>query len=664
MGKHFKLILLSLWCVVLYITNLWGWGLFFSLVLPIITIKFDIKYLKLLLPITVAMILFINTTFLYCVVVLLLLYTLRCIINDDKYQSYEISFAALFLCLCCICIMREISIIPAIIAVAFTPIQPIEQRHYKFKRLWNFSSLVLLVLSFLFICKKNDDSSKAYLHHGVWANATNPYQKDSLTSKSSYSYSELVKILNADTISHIDDKTLGQYNELWIVTPTKPFSKKELKSLKKWVLKGGNLIVSSDHTDLFGHARCTNQIAKLFGHKIKYTATYDSHNKQFFGDCWGRKFIFKTGTNIKGVLFPIVSSWLWEEDAYYMESNFFGPLSPSGDDNYGNKVLLGQLSFGLGQVSYIQDSTNFANFCIYQPNTLSLINLLSSHSYTCRVFFLLLILLPLILLFELYSNRYYFIGLIALSLFVLPWNLGKLLDTLQEEDLQYWSGNKFFVMENGCPFASISTAYSLSPLSGKIPLWVDNIDVEKENVIWVDSIAPKNPSWRWIKIEDKHLYCQNSDSVFDSLYTALKTPAFANLNLVSLDYNKLEVWGVFNDAVMNDWWYDSGILENRKRKIELWLSWLRKDVFEDSLHKAEIISRFSNTRHHARLYIENNPSLDLHIPKPIDHNENIYFGNGVAGKLIRRGDSISILGLKQYQENYNAPKVWVIDYLD
>ena len=184
-------------------------------------------------------------------------------------------------------------------------------------------------------------TKRAYLLHGVWADPCTEYDISNLNNASGYSYSEFVKLIDAQVI--FDLNKIDNYNELWIVTPTKPFSSTELSIIKKWVRNGGNLIVVSDHTDLYGHARCANQIAMLFGCKIHNSATFDSHNRLFFRSAFYSLVNIKTGTNISGLLFPMVAAWMWEEDAYYANNNFFGPLAPSGDDVFGEKTLAGQI---------------------------------------------------------------------------------------------------------------------------------------------------------------------------------------------------------------------------------------------------------------------------------------------------------------------------------
>jgi hypothetical protein len=536
------------------------------------------------------------------------------------------------------------------------PIYKIEVLDIKQKHIPYIILVILLFASIIYVVHDSNKGERAYLHHGVWANSTYQYHVDSLQSKGSYSYSELVKLLMADTISSLDIEVLEKYTELWIITPTKPFIKEELEHLKEWVFKGGKLIVSSDHTDLFGHARCCNQIASLFNCKIGISATYDADNRQYFRDSKGDYYLFKTGTSFSGFAFPMWSTWLWEEDAYYMENNFFGPLSPSGDDLFSIKIMLAQVPYGLGEVSFIQDSTIFANFCLFQPGTLDLIKQLSSHSFIAKLYLILIVFFFLLICAELFGcvKAIAFITIFCPLLF-----LKQDKEIYLGEHVQLWSGNKDFVIENNCPYATIATAYSLSPLSGLVPIWTSPHDTTQSSVIWVDSIPPPNENWRWIKVSDYHPTPIAPFSRFDSLYMYLGIQ-FIDTNYTNETFTLLNMNGKFNDAVMNDWWYDSGILKNRDYRIKKWLMWLKEDsAFYDS---KIYFSDFTDTVYDAILRIDKQEPILLKLPKPLAIDGEVYFGNGVAGKIINRNNKISILGLQQFQENYYSPNIWAIDY--
>ena len=386
MAKFIKIVIYTFWFLSLYITNLWIWGICISLLLSLICIKYNDSSIKLLFPLTLAIILFVTSSYFWFILFLLSIYLYRCILNDFAFNSSNLYISFIILALAFLLTAPTFVIYPMLMLSLTIPIYKIDVLYIKQKHTAYIILVILLIASIVYVVHDSNTGKRAYLHHGVWANSTYQYHVDSLQSKGTYSYSELVKLLMADTISSMDIDVLEKYTELWIITPTKPFVKEELEHLKEWVFKGGKLIVSSDHTDLFGHARCCNQIASLFNCEIGISATYDADNRQYFRDSRGDYYLFKTGTSFSGFAFPMWSTWLWEEDAYYMENNFFGPLSPSGDDLFSIKIMLAQVPYGLGEVSFIQDSTIFANFCVFQPGTLDLIKQLSSHSFFVRVY--------------------------------------------------------------------------------------------------------------------------------------------------------------------------------------------------------------------------------------------------------------------------------------
>ena len=188
-----------------------------------------------------------------------------------------------------------------------------------------------------------------------------------LRNETIYSYSELVDLLNADIIDNLNN--ISKYDELWIVTPTTPFSEEECNNIEKWVETGGNLILISDHTDLYGHGRCINQLSRKFGGEVDYSVSMNRDNTENFYDVFHKNVILKSANScsiFNG--FPLISEHVWVEKAYYANKNNFGPVTPSGNDEYGLKTLACIKSHWLGNVKILCDSTIFANFCIFQPN--------------------------------------------------------------------------------------------------------------------------------------------------------------------------------------------------------------------------------------------------------------------------------------------------------
>lgn len=619
-------------------------------------------YVTTLLPITLSLIAFVGQAYWIMSFMLLLTYIIRCIINDSPIKGLNVWLFVLMLAAGTALYMPYLLILPLVLAVLVIPIKQVNFG-LSYRKPLRIGFFVLTLLTIIFcVIGVGATKKRAYLNKGVWANASVEYDIDNLRNASCYSYSEFVNLLSADTISSIE--ALDNYNELWIMTPTIPFTESEIDALLKWTRKGGNLIVVSDHTDLYGHARCTNQLAKRLFCSINNSATFDKEDKQLFKNAYGQYCDIKTGTNMNGFVFPLLSAWTWEEDAYYANANFFGPLSISGDDRYGETILSGQVAYGLGQISFLQDSTIFSNFAVYQPYVMDMAKVLSNHSFIARLLLLLPFLIILcILLISNYETKT--IGILAvLSPLCLPISDVEGFD--YGSNPQVWTGNPEFVHENGCPHLKIATAYSLASLSNRKPIWKESVPLGINDVIWVDSVCPPNPNWRWIQIEDIHYKRESSKSPWNELYNILDVPYIEDWRNAFKDLKHININPIFNDRVINDWWYNDGITKNRQTRIKAWIDWLNQAKTSEKQLRYNP-NEFTTNLYRAAVRTEQNEAILTSIPKPIlrnDSTKQIYLGNGVAGYAIMRNDTISIFGKGQYSENYGGPSIWAIKYLE
>ena len=658
-----SLILASI-CLVNFL-NIFGLGLVISFLMIILLYFINIswfKYSLLLIPLIILSISFISKDYLNLFFWLTITYLIRILIYDITWNKslYWIFFLALYISFFKINIAY--SLFPLIFLTLTLPVFKIEFKEYKYVKILNIIFFILIIFSFLYCLYPEKIFSKrksAFLIHGAWALPKPEYKIDVLKNQTIYSYSEFVKLINADTLNTVNN--INNYNELWIVTPTKPFNKYEINKIYNWVNDGGHLILVSDHTDLYGHGRCINQLANKFNCKTEYSALFNKNEKELFHTSFGQNAIIKTGTAFEGsTFFPMISSFLWEECAYYGNENFFGPVTASGNDNYEDKVISCVKSKGLGQITFLGDSTFFANFSVYQPYTPNFISFLIMYHPFAR----LMIILPLIYLFILvllYFKQIRITPLISMF-FLLPISYVYFDNKLNwGENFQIWSGNSDFVFEKKCPYASISTAYSISPLSGKKPKWIDNVPITERNVIWLDTLPPKNSTWRWIKVKDKHPIPKFSSNEFKTLYISLGTPYIKDWKN-SKDFKLIEVNSIFNDIVMNNWWYNDGISSSRLNRYKAWLSWLNQKEFP----KPSVFNKslFSKSTYDAVIRIDGKDPIYTKLRKPNANEGEIYLGEGISGKILLHKKTKSIIGFSQLTENWNAPSLWVIDYIN
>ncbi len=661
MERYYKIIGIFIFAAIALYSNAWAYVIGIAFLAQILNLWKRSNFILILVPLTYTLIASVGEAYVWMSLGFIATYIIRCL-NDDKcYNESNLWIFFILMFVGTILYTPYLMVLPLIMVSITIPV--INLSLYSNVNRYILSSVVILSVACGMIYSSlgyGEKKTRAYLHKGVWARAEVPYEIDNLRNASCYSYSEFVKLIKADTISQL--KNLSKYNELWIITPTIPFSKEEISVLKKWVSRGGNLILVSDHTDLYGHARCANQIAQVFGCHINYSATFDKNDKQVFRNSFLSPFDIKTGTNMKGMVFPLLAAWMWEEDAYYANSNFFGPLAISGDDSYGDKLLLGQISYGLGQVSFLQDSTIFSNFAVYQPYVMDMAKFLSGHSFLARFMFLFPLYVVLVIVC-LTCKRERLLS--SYSIFVLlcfplsdteAFNYGK--------NPQIWTGNPSLVQENGCTHTTISTIYSLSSLSKRKPLWISDVSTDQNDVIWVDSVCPPNSNWRWIKVKDIHYKRQETNSPWDKLYEYMNAPYIESWDGVTNNFTMLDANPIFNDRIMNDWWYNDGISRNRYARIHAWIGWLNgynKKVEEIKYNE----KLFTKDLHKSILRIEDKKHYELYLPKPIVPNgTEIYLGSGISGYVIQRGDTVSIFGKGQYSENFGGPKIWAVDYIE
>lgn len=659
---------IRLWCVllcmfVLNTTCYWGIGLILAFCMPILLRIVDkelSKYSLLLLPLTLLNVSIANYDYGTIVFSLGVSYTFRVFLKDNFMDRRKLWLFFLGLTLSATFVNVSYAFLPLCGLILTLPVVNFDFQIISSKWQRIVGCLFIFFLIFIFMFSTGIDNlgknKVCYLIHGDWAKPSPEYVLSDLRNESVYSYSEFVHLLNADTISDVGK--IDEYTEMWIVTPTKPFAPIEIEKINQWVKKGGKLYLVSDHTDLYGHARCVNQLARTFNVEVDYAVAFNHVNNEFFKNVFGQTVSIKSGNTIKSKLsFPLVADYVWNEPAYYANENNFGPVTPSGNDKYGLYSLCSTMSYGFGSIVVLGDSTIFANFCVYQPYTERFINFLRHYHPYGRLFLLFPLLLIILLPTLLFENKYYvfvfFLSFLPCS-YALPTtklNYG--------ESPQIWSGEEQFVYE-GCQYACISTAYSLSPLSGHKPIWKFNVDSDEKNVIWVSINPPSNKNWRWIRIEDEHSE-PNWDSIqspFAVLYKELKVPNFAQ-NAME-DCNYIEAKGLINDIVMNSWWYNDGISDHRMNRIRFFIHWLNKKKFQLAPLNYDTVD-FSKDQYLCVLRKKKGMPTCLRLPKPLKTEGEIYLGYGLSVDIYEHDSVLSLIGFSQNQENREAEEMWVVN---
>lgn len=668
MEKILKIIIIVLICTILSVYQFWTIAVLFSVTCLAISAFRPMRFLVCIMPIVGLLLAYVVHDSLLFTVWIVVLYAARVYIREKSLQNLQYGVFVVLLIIATHVYLPQATIICIILAIFAIPIPLLSQYDLPKYGLTVVCVSVIFMwaaLSAFTLSQNHKKRCCAYMNHGVWCKASPDYSADSLSNSCAYSYSELCNMLDADTISSVI--SLNKYNELWIMTPTKPFTNLEIDLIRKWVLKGGHLIVGTDHTDLYGHARVANTLLQTFGCSVSYASVFETNKSSYFANSNGRLCPLKTPNSVDKMTFgfPLLSILAWKEKAYYGNDNFFGPMSANANNDFNVHDIVSTRIYGLGRITIVADTTFCANFAIYQPYVREFIDfLLSYHSESLVVLILSILLIILFLI----KDKCHLL-LVSISFAIVPVLISIFSQRILEREVntQIWTGDRTFLSENICPFACISTAYSLSALSGRHPYWQDKVDVSEDDVIWVDSVPPKNPKWRWIHVNDNHNHFYTNGE-----YSPEFMPLYDNLGAVEVrsytsafkSYNELNVECIFNDAVLNDWWYGNfGLSETRKRRINAWLKWLNKERFES---EPFIFDRnfFTKDVYPAILHIKDKSPIEVYLPKPqIAYTEEVNFGCGIVGKDVSQSqDSVKIIGLHEFSENWDCPPLWTLTY--
>jgi hypothetical protein len=499
---------------------------------------------------------------------------------------------------------------------------------------------------------KNAAAKIAYLDGGKWARTSPPYTLEGLNIAASYSYSELASLLGAEDVE-VAALTNG-YSEAWFVTPTKPLSDVDADHLNAWVRGGGHLIAVADHTDLYGHVKVLNDLLKRMGCSVEAAAIFSggAAEEAVFGN--GNKAPMLTPTATAGRLaWPIASVRGYLEQAYYGRNNFFGPLSPSKDDDWARWAVLSKTAHGKGQLTVLGDSTVLANFAVYLPGVADLIDAARKTYPVVGALWLLYASVGAAVAAAAMGSRVA-LALVAvlpatmvLSLPGAPLIWGKTIN---------WSGDRAAVSLGLPASRSFATAYSIAALSGMKPRWLDNADAN--GGVWVSETKPPSPAWR-------HLTAK----VLPDGTEQRVEPAYAQLVEAVGGGNSPRDWSkgittneaiagrVWTDDAMGNWWFDRGLSPAREERFRALMSWLHGKPLPSAPQPA---APTDEKQKRWRLKVDGRPEERvIFFSTPPEASQPVYLGGGVSGQTIKGNDTERVIGLSSWQEMWRPPKMWV-----
>jgi hypothetical protein len=500
----------------------------------------------------------------------------------------------------------------------------------------------------LVLCASGRASKIAMLEHGVWARTDHTLEHAAVVDQQAlYSYAGLKRLLKAESIT--DTKGLRGVGELWVITPTEPFSASEVSDIGSWVLRGGRLIVVTDHTDFLGHARCANQLLEQAGMQVSDTALFPEPENAQVRVPFGQGISLLTSNAVSGVgVFPVIVARYIEEKPDYSGRNFFGPLSHSLDDRMRSRCVVGEKPYGAGSVCVVTDSTMFANFAVYLPDSQDLLRVVRTEHVGRVVVFLMPAVLAVLVLAMKAKMR-------GLSLAVSLGCLAAILSQFAAPSLHWeapvpWSGDRAMLSNKADPDRSLSTAYAMFPVSGKQPQWTDAARPD-ETGVWVGRQPPPSPGWKWLSpnVNDGQV-ADDHGAILEAINP--RPPVFAATALAA---SKVAYGRLWSNSAFGDWWVDAGISNAKRIRLNGFVSWClgeaQGEAFEAS-SKDPLVE--------CDLIVAAQVRASGRVRDVFARSGEVYLGRGVSGRIETVDGEKVIVGTPSLVEGWGVPSSWVI----
>jgi len=534
--------------------------------------------------------------------------------------------------------------------------------------------------------------------HSVWARDNISYDQKDWTLKANYSYSQFTEALSRKykvlSLKSLNDlgKKLRSCDILLIMTPTVPFSKEEKSTMRNYVLNGGELFIIVDHTDLYGHSRVINNLIEGWGIKINYDAVFNPESWHGTVRLQNSSFTSVrplTAASLSALRPSYIMAWTnnWvSENANYNEPNFFGDLTWTEEDKYGDWPIGLKSRVGKGYVTIWSDSTMFSNFALYQPRVLSSLGYLMDHG---RYFSVLFLYYPL------------FISMILIPLVICPnpirdhlliiLCLGSILTGglyyIYSEGPHKFYPNKDSIavygkeellkepMRNRPPSKdSISNLYSNLPRFGIYPEWKSTTPpkgIKGDRALWFTTYET------FLKRQsDLPLYTvivNDSSGIAQQGYSRIS--ADKSKNMIGIKSNKPNryVWilpdlqhtkkigsnnifinsNVLNDIAIGNWWGSIDVSPYRKEMIKRFTEWIKYQtpITRYSYPMVGIRAGQHDLRgvdNEGNIYV--NSKTNIHISNYGDI-QYVYLGSELWGIYLKEGNKELIIGGPETSDN-------------
>jgi hypothetical protein len=223
-------------------------------------------------------------------------------------------------------------------------------------------------------------------YHSQWERTDKPYDANWYGQESGYNYACIYDFCSyfyqmSRLNTPISDAVLGNCDVLMVKTPTSRYGREEIDSIKRFVERGGGLLLIGEHTNVFNTGTFINEIADVFAFRFRYDCLFgiDSVFEQLYHPPFiphpiiqqmpPLDFAVSCSVNPGRSLGRAVirSTGLKNLPADYHASNFYPQVQDRSKMRYGAFIQLWAKRHGAGRVVGFTDSTIFSNFAAFEP---------------------------------------------------------------------------------------------------------------------------------------------------------------------------------------------------------------------------------------------------------------------------------------------------------
>ncbi|MCX5682262.1 MAG: hypothetical protein NT049_01065, partial [Planctomycetota bacterium] len=178
----------------------------------------------------------------------------------------------------------------------------------------------------------------------------------------------------------VGDDTLAACDVLVVKVPTSRYAPEEVAAVRRFVERGGGLLLIGEHTNVFGTGEYLNDIARQFGFRYRYDCAFgiDSFFEDALPRAWAPHPIFQHTAEMEFAVSctiepagcgraVVLGTGLKNLGPDYHANNFYPQAENRPDMRYGAFVQLWSTRAGRGRVVAFTDSTIFSNFCVFEP---------------------------------------------------------------------------------------------------------------------------------------------------------------------------------------------------------------------------------------------------------------------------------------------------------